>query len=275
MNGHHRGIPAAKMAEWRNRFAAYRHPPSLDNIIRWLAYFANIDIAVATKVLDNVMIVSELEIQQGYQAALQGIEGWNPVKRKRRGRWFFCGYGNHAHESGRAMLRTFSEANHLRRRDHNEMFVTPVDIPGLKLTSKDTLVFVDDFSGSGQQVTDNWPVMRELIASEARTFLVLSAITEQALQAINRDTDLTVIAAQELSAEKNVFDPLCQLLTQHEKNKLLNYCRIADRNSPRGYRDCGLLLVLSHRTPNNSLPILHVNKRRWRGLFPRYLLAEP
>ena len=55
-----------------------------------------------------------------------------------------------------------------------------------------------------------------------------------------------------------------------EKDALLEYCKRADRKYPRGYGDCGFVLVLAHKTPNNSIPVLHANNVRWKGLFPRY-----
>lgn len=36
-----------------------------------------------------------------------------------------------------------------------------------------------------------------------------------------------------------------------------------------GFNECGLLLVLSHNTPNNTLPVIWEDTDKFRGLFPR------
>ena len=59
-------------------------------------------------------------------------------------------------------------------------------------------------------------------------------------------------------------------LTAAQKGRLLEYCRRADAVHSRCFGDCGLLLVLGHRTPNNSVPVLHAHTNKWHGLFPRH-----
>jgi hypothetical protein len=36
-----------------------------------------------------------------------------------------------------------------------------------------------------------------------------------------------------------------------------------------GFNECGLLLVLSHNTPNNTMPVIWEDTSKFRGLFPR------
>lgn len=36
-----------------------------------------------------------------------------------------------------------------------------------------------------------------------------------------------------------------------------------------GFNECGLLLVLSHNTPNNTMPVIWEDTNKFRGLFPR------
>jgi hypothetical protein len=56
-----------------------------------------------------------------------------------------------------------------------------------------------------------------------------------------------------------------------DRDNLLPYCDRADKKNPRGFGECGLLYVLCHKTPNNSIPILYANHSQWVGLFPRNL----
>lgn len=269
-----KGVTQAMLNEWVTQFSIYRRAPSQQHILAWLSLFSQADQSIAIRILDNLLLISETKIHAGYREALDSVPNWNGAANQRTGRWYFCGYANHAHESGPVMLRMFAEANRLMKPSQNSMFVTPRELPELKLTAADTLVFVDDVSGSGKQVVDYWPLMSELIASEARTFLILTAATQTALNAIASNTELKVIAQHVIDDTGNVFHNNCTFLTAAEKTKLRTYCKKADAKNPKGFGDCGLLLVLSHKTPNNTIPIIHVHHTRWQGLFPRYLPPE-
>jgi hypothetical protein len=263
-------IAQSRVNSWVRHFSAYRHPPGSGEIRRWLQYFGDRDEPLAESVLNRVRLISERSIQLGYRRSLARLSGWNPNMRDRRGRWFFAGYGS-AGERGQAMLRIFREANSLGSQRYQYLFVSSRELPSLQLSAEDTVVFIDDFAGTGTQIVRSWPVTKELLGSEARAFLVLCAITQGAMRRISSETGLRVISPVILQDDHNVFDNSCNSFTASEKARLLDYCTRADSRQPKGFGDCGLLLVLGHRTPNNSLPILHVNKSRWRGVFPRYL----
>jgi hypothetical protein len=253
-----------------SRFAFYRLPPKAEDITRWLGYFSGADRELAIRLLNNLQLFSEQQIQENYKKGLAKVPGWNSNENQRIGQWFFVGYGR-ASESGPAMLRMFREANRLSGRKHDPLFLSISELPSKKLTAKDTLVFVDDFSGTGKQVIEYWPTTKELLASDAQVFLILTAATQNALQKIETETDLLVITEKIFQDTDNIFNSICPLFNDKEKENVLEYCKKADRQNPKGFGDCGLLVVLSHKTPNNSIPILHVNKSRWKGLFPRYL----
>jgi hypothetical protein len=260
----------AKFKEWLEKFRFYRDPPTEKKLREWFAYFNTIDTPVAAKVLDHVMVVSERDIQSGYKACLEGLEGWSSDPSKRQGDWYFVGFGKPG-ESGPAMLRPFRHANNLAYDRFDPLFHNLRDLPGLKLTARDHVVFVDDFSGSGRQVTRMWPRVTELVASEATCHLILTAITTTAQSAIAEKTELRVSASILLGPEIAVFHEDNTSFTADEKAVIERYCEKADPQNPRGFGKLGVLFVLSHTIPNNSLPILHVDKQDWRGLFPRYL----
>lgn len=264
--------PHPKIAEWVHRFRYYREPPTANSIQEWLGLFDNDDLPLAEKVLDHITILSEGDIHRGYRTALDSLPGWDKDAAKRTGRWFFVGFGK-AGESGPAMVRLFREANDLALQRYDNLFCSLSDLPGLKLTAFDVVVFIDDFAGSGRQVCTMWPIVQELIASEASCYLVLTAITDKAETQIRENTSLSLTYKLRLERQDDVFSDESTLFDEAERTKLLAYGRRADSRNPKGFGNCGLLFVLSHKTPNNSLPILHVNEERWRGLFPRYLRA--
>lgn len=227
---------------------------------------------MAEKVLDQVLVVGDRDILSGYNRALSEIPGWDKDSSKRTGRWYFVGYGGPG-ESGQHMLRLFREANRMGSAKFNNWFRDVTELPGLKLTAHDTVIFVDDFAGTGDQVTTYWPTIAELIASEARCFLILTAMTSVAASSISENTELTILSSYVLGPDKAVFHDENNTFTAQEREVLEGYCAKADGKKPRGYGNLGVLFVLSHKTPNNALPILYANHGEWRGLFPRYLDA--
>jgi hypothetical protein len=262
-------INEARIEEWLSRFCFYRHPPNRNSVEQWLARFAENDRDIGARLLDCVEVVPEIDIQKGYKKCAGQIPGWNRGAPK-KGKWLIVGFGN-AGESGAAMVRSFREANGLANRKFDKLFCTARDLPSQKLTAQDTVIFVDDFSGTGKQIMEVWPTLEELIASDAKRYLILTAITSAAYDRISTIDGLEVMADKMIKDEDNIFARSCNFFSIKEKAVLLSYCKKADRRHPKGFGDCGLLYILSHKTPNNSVPILHANHQKWIGLFPRYL----
>src|SRR5207249_4483001 len=138
------------------------------------------------------------------------------------------------------------------------------------LKADDTVVFVDDFAGTGDQAVEAWTEqLGELLPGRPRTFLVLVVAIQQAVHRIASGTPLRVKAFRQLESRHNLFAPRCRWFSAREKAATLTYCQRADAASPRGYGDCGVLVVFAHRCPDNTIPILHSSKPAFRGLFPR------
>ncbi len=262
------GITSEQLTQWYDSFRFYRHPPSRAEIIHWLRQFDDGDVHLASKVLDNVILVSDRDIQQGYHDALSGLPGWHADQARRIGRWAFVGLGGQA-ESGPAMLHMFREANNLTSDNHQGLFVTPAELPEMKLTAHDTVVFVDDFAGTGTQFSNRWEIYKELIAGEAKVHLFLAAATADAMGLLRPLSDIIVQARLVLPQSANIFAAENTDFSEEEKASVLGYCKKADRRKPRGWGDCGLLVVISRKTPNNTIPILHAASKKWSPVFPR------
>ncbi len=121
------------------------------------------------------------------------------------------------------------------------------------------------------QFASRWQRYQELVASEAHAYLFLAAATSSAMSRLETLEEISVKAEMVLGPETNVFSDENTSFRASEKEELLLYCRKADRKRPKGWGDCGLLLVISTKTPNNSIPILHTSSRKWNGIFPRSL----
>lgn len=263
-------ITKPRITQWLKDFRYYREPPDEDAIHSWIECFAHNDRDLAVRLLDCVQLVSERKIIDGYREALANLKGWDDDSSLRKGRWFFVGFGRSG-ESGQAMLRQFREANQLSASKHNELFCVTIELPLKYLTAEDHVVFIDDFSGSGKQICDAWPTIQELIASDAKCYLILTSATRQAVEKVKSLANLSLVVDIVLEECDNVFSSQCQQFSQAEKLVIEKYGKRADKRNPKGFGNCGLLFVLSHKTPNNTIPILHANHEKWQGLFPRYL----
>lgn len=258
-----------KLAQWVEKLRFYRNPPNTERIVNWLSQFDAVDRGLAERILDKIRVVSDEEILIGYRDFLANEGGWHRNQGERQGRWYFLGFGG-AGESGPAMVRSFREANRLNAPRFNELFVNITDLPRLQLTAKDTVVFIDDISGSGDQAVGLWPTLAELIASEAKAILVLTAVTETSKDRLSNETELQIRYRDLLGPADDFFDDQFPDFSSEEKNKIEAYCNRADPKNPRGYGNCGLLYILAHKTPNNCLPVIHSHNNGWSGILPRY-----
>ena len=135
----------------------------------------------------------------------------------------------------------------------------------------DSVVFVNDFAGTGAEVCEAWVKdVAELLPEGPNTYLILVAASSTARQAISQTTGLAVAPSFELTESDNIFADACSHFDVGEKAALLEYCKKADRGFPKGYGDCGFVIVFAHRCPNNTIPILHADHHRWTGLFRRH-----
>lgn len=275
-------IDARRYNRWISRFGSYRAPITHVTIESWLKQF-DADYDLAARVLDVVEFYGDSQIHAAYRQALQSLEGWHKSAAKRKGRWRFAAMSSSAGESGDAMLRKFRIANGLAAKNLNELFVSRSDLFRLpllpdndphKLGKNDVVVLLDDFSGTGKQVCDAWndPVTSfgALLEGVGRVYLVLVAASKAARKRISDNTAICLMHAHELHGGDNLFSDQCRHFTKGDRVKLLHYGKIANKKHPKGFGDCGFVVVFQHRSPNNSIPILHADHSKWTGLFPRH-----
>lgn len=264
-----RPIDAARFAEWTDAFEGYTPRVTQEAIEDWLKQFAKTDRDLAARVLDAVEFYRSDQLADAFRSALSSLPGWSIDATHREGRWWFVPFSTGVGESGDAMLHLFRRANGMSGSAFNSLFVHKSDLPKLDPGPEDTIVFVDDFAGTGQQAVTTWAPMAELLTRKPRTLLILAVAVDRGLRRIASETPLVAHPYRRLDSRHNFFALACTYFRVGEKTRIARYCRRADRSSPHGFGDCGLLLVLAHGGPNDSLPILHSKKRAFRGLFPR------
>ncbi len=260
-------IDLKRFRKWLYNFTSYCNQITEDGIRLWINQFLETHRDLAARLLDSVDFIGHEQISTAFRELLSGIDGWSPKENKRRGKWYFVAYSDSAGESGDEMLHKFRTANHLNYKKYNSLFVYKSELMSLDLGPEDTVLFIDDFSGSGDQVCKSWLSIQELLPGEPRIFLILVAASKIAINRIKEETDMGCISHKMLREKDCVFSKECHHFNVSEKNTILEYCSKVDSENPMGYGDCGFLIVFSHSCPNNTIPILHKSTREWDGLF--------
>ena len=264
-------IDPQRYKRWLATFSGYHDPVTQALVELWLEQFDADDRDLAARVLDAVHFVTFQNMQTSFREVLGSLSGWHPTQSKRSGRWYFVPFSGSTGESGDRMVHEFRVANGLTAKKFSSLFIHRSELVAQRLTAEDTVLLIDDFAGTGQQATDAWrDTFSELLAGTPRVFLVPVAATSQAIKRVQDDTDLAVLCRTRFTAADNIFDSACKHFNDAEKQTLLKYCTAADRKHPRGWGDCGLLVIMAHRCPNNAIPILHAVRAEWTGLFPRH-----
>ncbi|MFI5024318.1 MAG: hypothetical protein ACHQRJ_22035 [Alphaproteobacteria bacterium] len=257
------------MSTWLERFDGYRVTVSERRINDWLTKFRPEDSDLAARVLDAVSFLRSEHMEHALRETVSRLPGWHRSKKERKGKWRFVAFSTSAGESGDTMLHKLRTALGLTRGQYNELFIHKADLLRQRLEPNDTVAFVDDFAGTGQQGCNHWRELAELLPGSPKSYLILVAAAQKAIDRICQETGLNMVAQYLLQPNDDIFSEECDHFTKQEKDRLLEYCRRADRKNPRGFGNCGFVIVLAHKTPNNSIPVLHANHPGWRGLFPR------
>jgi hypothetical protein len=276
-------IDARRLRSWVDRFASYREQVTVQIVESWIEQFLQKDQDVAARILDSVQYYSQAQIEAAFRDSLTGLHGWSADPGEREGRWAFAAMSSGAGESGDAMMHAFRVANRLDKRQFSDLFLHRADLfrqanlpesdPG-RLGPDDTVVLLDDFSGTGKQVCDAWngaeTSFGALLANVGQVYLILVAVGAKARAKIADETELTLKSAHLLHDSDDVFAANCPHFNNSDREALLKYGKKADKKNPRGFGECGLTVVFQHRAPNNSIPILHADHGDWTGLFPRH-----
>jgi hypothetical protein len=263
-------IDQARKDVWLQDFVGYRSAVNQGRIEAWMRQFSGKDRDAAARMLDAVDFYGPERIAHAYRAGLAALPEWHPTASKRTGRWRFVPMSSSAGDSGGTMLHQFRLANKMSRSVYDKMFVFPSMLVEEELGPEDTVVLLDDFVGTGRQVTDAWRLsFSELVAGAGTVYLMVVVARRRGREKVQTETDLVVQAAHELVDSDDLFGDDCQHFTADEKKALRKYCKRASPAEPAGFGGCGLLIVFSHRCPNDSVAALHASHSKWRGLFPR------
>jgi hypothetical protein len=123
----------------------------------------------------------------------------------------------------------------MTKKRYSEIFIHRSELVAKNPGPDDTVVLVDDFSGTGTQACDSWHIFEELLTGGPKIVLMLIVATEDALKRIADETEMEPICATTLRRRDSIFHPDCTHFTQGEKNTIRNYCIQADPHEPEGF----------------------------------------
>jgi hypothetical protein len=236
-------------------------------ITRWIAQFRNNDIQLAIKILQEIKYYSTENIR----AMVHGLVGltYHHFPQIDRDKIFFIPVG-FSFEGSSIIARA------LRDEIGNERRIKQMaDLEKLEAGTFDVLVFIDDFSGTGNTLKSWWDNVETLVLPRNVPFAIaLLVLNHRAREIIEQFAG--IICVDELDENRNVVSPNSRSFTAMEKQKIIDYCRLTGcaEKYLLGYGECGLLIAFKHQCPNNSLPILwHTcEQAQWEGLFKRSAL---
>jgi hypothetical protein len=231
-------------------------------ILRWLMQFADDDLDLGQKILEEVHYLNSTNIRTMARNLAEAVRDEFGASEDRI---VFVPIAQRPGGGADLVIRAL--------RGMKEPFAprvaTMVDLPDLDRTTVDALIFVDDFSGTGDTVLEWWENVETLVRPVSSQVVIAALImTIQAAEAAS--TIARTASVLQIGEEANVFAEASGF-TDIERQAILTYCEAmcSDPTYVRGYGECGLLLAFRHGCPDNSLPILWYSEEGWDPLFIR------
>ena len=242
--GDHEDMTAGRVVRWLEQFDDADLPLAIQ-IIRAVHYFNGINIRTMTKQLFDISV--------------------DELNRRRLNRAAFVAVGSLGAGSG-TVARVLRDA--VRRTNHR--MLSMLDVAKLQPRAVDAIIFIDDFSGTGETLEKWWETVEPIVRpTNAEVLVGLLVLNERAYERIRAFA--SVLAVEELGANANILAQASSTFSEEEKPRVLEYCKRTGcgERYEAGYGKCGLLIAFKHGCPNNSLPILWFHDRNWRSLFNR------
>jgi hypothetical protein len=232
-------------------------------VVRWLMQFEDPDLPLAAHVLRSVHYINATNIR----AMTRQLFDMAVAEFAARGiaRGAFVAVGSLGAGSG-TVARVIRDA--IQGTDHR--LVSMLELSRAASGEYDAIVFIDDFSGTGESLEDWWIDVESLVRPvSTQVFVGLLVLNEAARSRIEAFAD--ILAVEELDLTHNTLGNQGATFTDKQKRRVREYCLLTGV-APEyrgGYGNCALLLAFKHGCPDNSLPILWEKNDDWRSLFNR------
>ena len=233
-------------------------------ILRWISNFSDENLDLAVKVLREIRYYSSHNIWSMTRnlANIVGLEfasiPWNRV--------IFVPIGG-PYSGSATLARVLRDTRMVSKKNIKYM----AELEKMSSAQLGALVFIDDFSGTGDSLKEWWVNIEPIVLPKNVPFALGLLVLNYRARAVIEDFIDRIYSIDELRETDNVFFEYSKQFSSKEKSMLLRYCestRCSDEYV-RGYGACGLLLAFKHGCPNDALPILWHESATWQPLFKR------
>jgi hypothetical protein len=177
--------------------------------------------------------------------------------------------GGRTGESGDEVLRRYRNANQLHSRRDRFIEVHRLT-EALFAISNPGVVFLDDFIGTGKQISDYWrDVLCQIVPDYVPLYLAVIAGFRDGIRKVEDSTPLKVITVHTLDGRHQLLAGANTAFNSAQKTTLKRYCEDWG-NHPLGFGDLGALVSFAHGTPNNAPSVIRGSEKQTpqRGLLP-------
>jgi hypothetical protein len=237
---------------------------SSDHVLDWVSRFDDADVDLAIKILERTRYYSGAVIRGMVVDLVRLIH--RHLHGVRRDRIYYVPVG-HAGGGAAIIARALVQVPGVLQ----ERVKLMVELEAIPKAEIGAIVFIDDFSGSGQTLSDWWTNVEMMIRPLGVPIVIGLLVLNNMARAKIETFATALLPVEELQEENNVLSPQSVDFQQPEKESILEYCRGTGCGPflERGYAGCGLLVAFRHLCPDNSLPILWYDSEHWGRLFNR------
>ena len=234
-------------------------------IIRWISQFPEKNRYLCEKIIDSIKYYSASNIQKMVSELVQIIINENEKVSKKE--IFFVPIGS-AGSASQLIARHLKSISGVANSNIVNLFEL---LKIVKDKPKSILVFIDDFSGTGNTIKDWWYNIEPLILPlDMKVILGILVLNEKADPELRKITN-NLHFIDYLDHGNDMLGSVSNTFSEDEKKELVKLCKKTgcSQKYVKGWGDCGLLVAFKHGCPNNSLPILWHKSTEWQNLFAR------
>ena len=253
------------------RFRDYKPQPlSWLSALRWINQFAKEDRALAERLLDNVIYLSEATTRQILIAQNADLmkrlnEAGLPAKN------LIYVSVHEAGSSSPVMLNVLREAAFLEKlgcklidgRDTLNL------VKAMNKLGEGALIYVDDFVGSGTQFCAERDFIAQNFVGTFAEFMLAPSICEEAFEKLDERGIQAFAGHKHVKAERPLH-PECIVFDEKDRLRVAAICKKIDKFG-LGYKGLATMVVLYRNAPN-TVPVMlrgNVNQKPYFGIFPR------
>ena len=185
---------------------------------------------------------------------------------------YFVPVGPSSGTSSQTITHYFRRDSGMESRKYNKRFINFTELEKWEnYKDKRTIIFLDDFIGSGTQIGNLWITFQNYCNHNHNYYVGVLLGFEDKIDIIQNETPFEIISVVTLCENDRIFDNSNAHFDKKEKVILKQYCRNADprKEFRYGYKDTESMIIFYDHAPNNSIPILHHKSEKW--LHPLFL----